>query len=198
MPLVRREDSVLVVVDAQPGFFAYAGLSEDDARRAADAVRRIAWMAGLAALLDVPAVVVEEGPQRNGHTDPGILEGLPAGTPTIEKPAFGLTACEEAVAALHATGRSTAVVVGFETDVCVAQSAIGLVDLGFRAVVPEDAAFTNSAVEHERGLARMSGARVERNHCKGLTFEWLHTVDRAIETWPEARALGTPPWRLDG
>jgi nicotinamidase-related amidase len=196
MPLVRRDDCVLVVVDAQPGFFAYDGLSEDDAMRAADAVTRIAWMAGLAALLDIPAVVVEEGPQRNGHTDPGILARVPAGTPVIEKPTFGVTACEEAVEALRATGRSTAVLVGFETDVCVAQSAVGLVDLGFRAVVPEDAAYTNSVLEHERGLIRMAGAGVERNHCKGLTFEWLHTVDHALETFPEATALGTPPWRL--
>ena len=196
MPLVRREDSVFVVVDAQPGFFAYDALSEDDARRAADAVTRITWMAGLAALLEIPAVVVEEGPDRNGRTDPGILERVPSGTPTIEKPTFGLTACEEAVAAIRATGRTTAVLVGFETDVCVAQSAIGLVDLGFRAIVPGDATYTNSAVEHERGIARMTGAGVERNHCKGLTFEWLHTVDQAIEAFPEAAALGTPPWRL--
>jgi nicotinamidase-related amidase len=196
VPLVRREDSLLVVVDAQPGFFAYDALSEDDAKRAADAVTRITWMAGLASLLDIPAVVVEEGPERNGHTDPRILERVPPGTPTVEKPTFGLTACEEAVAAIRATGRRTIVLVGFETDVCVAQSAIGLVDLGFRAVVPEDATFTNSALEHERGIARMAGAGVERNHCKGLTFEWLHTVDRAIETFPEAAALGTPPWRL--
>jgi nicotinamidase-related amidase len=196
VPLVRREDSLLVVVDAQPGFFAYDALSEDDAKRAADAVTRITWMAGLASLLDIPAVVVEEGPERNSHTDPRILERVPPGTPTVEKATFGLTACEEAVAAIRATGRRTIVLVGFETDVCVAQSAIGLVDLGFRAVVPEDATFTNSALEHERGIARMAGAGVERTHCKGLTFEWLHTVDRAIETFPGAAALGTPPWRL--
>jgi nicotinamidase-related amidase len=196
VPLVRREDSVLVVVDAQPGFFSYDGLKEDDAKRAADAVTRIVWMAGLAALLDIPAVVVEEGPERNGHTEPRILERVPPRTPTVEKPTFGLTACEEAVAAIRATGRRTIVLVGFETDVCVAQSAIGLVELGFRAAVLEDATYTNSALEHERGIARMTGAGVERNHCKGLTFEWLHTVDRAIETLPEAAALGTPPWRL--
>jgi hypothetical protein len=65
-----------------------------------------------------------------------------------------------------------------------------------RAVVPEDAAYTNSATEHARGIARMTGAGVERNHCKGLVFEWLHTVDRAIEDFPKAKALGTPPWRL--
>lgn len=80
MPLVRREDSVFVVVDAQQGFFAYDGLAEGDAILASKAVARIAWMAGLAALLDVPAVVVEEGPERNGHTDPAILERVPPGS----------------------------------------------------------------------------------------------------------------------
>jgi len=195
--LVRREDSVLVVVDAQPGFFAPSdGLSEGDAIVASKAVTRIAWMAGLAALLDVPAVVVEEGPERNGRTDPAILERVPPGTPVIEKPTFGLAAHEPAVDAIRATGRRTAVLAGFETDVCIAQSAIGLLELGFRAVVLEDAVYTNAAQEHERGIARMTGAGVERNHCKGLAFEWLHTVDRAIDDFPKARALGTPPWRL--
>jgi nicotinamidase-related amidase len=189
VPLVRREDSVLVVVDAQPGFFAPG----EEAPKVAE---RIAWMAGLAALLDVPVVVVEEGPERNGHTDPAILERVPPGTPVIEKPTFGLAAHEAAVDAIRATGRGTAVLAGFETDVCVAQSAIGLLELAFRAVVLEDASFTNSAQEHERGIARMTGASVERNHCKGLVFEWLHTVDRALDDFPKAKALGPPPWRL--
>jgi nicotinamidase-related amidase len=189
VPLVRREDSVLVVVDAQKGFFAPG----DEAPKVAE---RIAWIAGLAALLDVPAVVVEEGPERNGHTDPAILERVPPGTPVIEKATFGLAAHEAAVDAIRATGRGTAVLTGFETDVCVAQSAVGLLELGFRAVVLEDAVFTNSAREHERGLARMVSGGVERNHCKGVAFEWLHTVDRALDDFPKAKALGTPPWRL--
>jgi nicotinamidase-related amidase len=197
LPLVRREDSVFVVVDAQPGFFAPSdGLSEPDSIRAAKVVSRITWMAGLAALLDVPAVVVEEGPLRNGHTDPGILERLPDGSPTIVKPTFGLAAHAEAVDAIRESGRGTVVLAGFETDVCVTQSAVGLLELGFRAVVLEDATYTNSEIEHQRGLARMTGAGVERNHCKGLTFEWLHTVVRALEDFPQAKALGTPPWRL--
>jgi nicotinamidase-related amidase len=196
VPLVRREDSVLVVVDAQPGFFAYEGLGEQDSVRAAKAVARITWMAGLATLLDVPAVVVEESPLRNGRTDPAILERLPDDVPVVVKPTFGLAGHDEAVEAIRATGRATAVLAGFETDVCVAQSAVGLLELGYRAVFLEDATYTNSEIEHERGIARMTGAGVERNHCKGVTFEWLHTVDRAIEDFPKAKALGTPPWRL--
>jgi nicotinamidase-related amidase/catechol 2,3-dioxygenase-like lactoylglutathione lyase family enzyme len=187
--LVARDDSVLVVVDSQPGFVA-AG------PEAAATVERIVWMAGMARLLEIPAVVVEEAPEREGQTEPRILAALPEGTPVIPKPTFGLAGCPEAVAAVEATGRRTAVLVGFETDVCVMQSAVGLLELGYRAVVLADAAYTTSAREHERGLARMGGAGVERNHCKGLVFEWLRYVDEAIRVFGAAKELGTSPWRL--
>ena len=197
MPLVRREDSVFVVVDAQPGFFDYEALGADDASGPPRRVARIAWMAGLAALLDVPAVVVEEAPRaQRPHRpgDPRARPGRDAGDRPSRRSASPRTRRPSTRSARPDGG--TIVLVGFETDVCVAQSAIGLLELGFRAVVLEDATYTNSAREHERGLARMTGAGVERNHCKGLTFEWLHTVDRALEDFPAASALGTPPWRL--
>ena len=89
-------------------------------------------LAGVAAALGVPAVITEEDPGRNGATDARILEALGADTPVFTKPVFGLAGCPDILAAVRATGRSTAVLAGFETDVCVAQSAVGLVDLGFR------------------------------------------------------------------
>ena len=27
---------------------------------------------------------------------------------------------------------------------------------------------------------------MERNHCKGLAFEWMHTVEQAIDTFATA------------
>ena len=159
-------------------------------------VDRIAWMAAWRRCSTCPRWSSRRDRSATATPTRAILERAPAGTPVIEKPTFGLAAHEAAVDAIRATARGTAVLVGFETDVCVAQSAIGLLQFGFRAVVLEDATYTNSAREHERGLARMSGTGVERNHCKGLTFEWLHTVDRALEDFPAAQALGTPPWRL--
>jgi nicotinamidase-related amidase len=190
VPLVDRGDSVLVVVDAQPGFVA-------DSPRGEAAVLAIAWLCGMAARIGVPVVAVEEGPEREGRTDARVLARLPEGTPVIEKPTFGLCGCDAAVDALRATGRTTAVVTGFETDVCVAQSAIGLLDLGFRAVVPEDATYTTSDREHARGMTRMTAAGVEPSHCKGLIFEWLRDVGYAIEVFDGAKELGTTPWRLD-
>jgi hypothetical protein len=43
----------------------------------------------------------------------------------------------------------------------------------------------------------MRQAGVELNHCKGLTFEWIRTVDDTIATVSTAIAqFGPPPLRL--
>lgn len=169
MPLLDRDDSVLVVVDAQPHF-----LDAD----AEPAVERMAWLVAVAARLGVPVVVTEEEPERNGATDARVADVLPAGTPVLEKPTFGLAASPEVLNAVRATGRGTVVIVGCETDVCVAQSAIGLRGAGFECVVVDDATFSPSEM-HERGLARLSSEGVARNHAKGVTYEWLGTVEAA-------------------
>jgi nicotinamidase-related amidase len=197
MPLIDRVDSLLVVIDTQPGFFRSPSMSEEERSAAAAAVDRAVWLAGIAARLEIPAVVTEEGPDRNGSTEPRLLERLPSTTPVLTKDTFGLTGTPDIMAAIRASGRSTTVLVGLETDVCVAQSAIGLRDLGFRAVVVEDATYTTSEDQHRRGLARMSEAGVEPNHCKGLVYEWLRVVEPALETLraDEAR-FGPPPLRL--
>jgi nicotinamidase-related amidase len=197
MPLVERDRSALLVIDTQPGFVEQPKRGEQDQSTAAATLERIAWLAGIAMLLDVPVVVVEEGIERAGSTVPRVLERLPERTPVVSKTTFTVTASPHAMEAIRATGADTLVLVGFETDVCVAQSAVGLRDLGFRVVVIEDATFSTHDVQHQRGLARMFQAGVERNHCKGLFFEWTHTVERAIETVGIAKSkFGEPPVSL--
>jgi nicotinamidase-related amidase len=183
--LLDRDDSVLVIVDAQPGFLA------DEAE---PAVERMAWLVAVAARLGVPVVVTEEEPERNGPTDARVSERLPAGTPVFTKPTFGLAGTPEILAAVRATGRATVVVAGCETDVCVAQSAIGLRDAGFTCVVVEDATFSPGEM-HERGLARIAAEGIARNHAKGVTYEWLRTVDEAHAMLHDD-VLPAPPFRL--
>jgi nicotinamidase-related amidase len=195
MPLVDRGDSLLVVIDTQPGFYAHDAMSDEDRAESAATVDRIRWLAGMASLLDIPAVVTEEGRDREGATDPVILERVGASAPVVAKATFSLSACAEAIAAIEATGRRTAVLVGYETDVCVAQSAIELHDRGLRTVVVADACFSGSRRHHEQGLARIAQAGVEINYGKGLAFEWLRTVDEAMEKWAAAtKAFGRAPF----
>jgi nicotinamidase-related amidase len=194
MGLLERDDSVLVVVDVQPGFVAREWFSEQDAAAARTVVERIVWLVALAARLGIPVVVTEEEPERNGRTDPDVAARLPGETPVLRKPTFGLAGTPEILAAVRETGRRTAVVVGCETDVCVAQSAIGLGEQGFDCVVVADATFSPGEM-HARGLDRLAAAGIDRNHAKGVTYEWLRSVEQAHAVLGGG-GLPAPPFRL--
>jgi nicotinamidase-related amidase len=51
MPLVGRAESVLVVVDTQPGFVDHEAMGEMERTIASATVERIAWLARIADLL---------------------------------------------------------------------------------------------------------------------------------------------------
>lgn len=173
--LLQSEDSVLCVVDAQPGF-----VEKLDERTARATVGRIAWIAALACALDVPVVVTEEEPDSNGPTLPEVLAELPHTAPRLRKPVFGLADVPEILEAIAATGRPTAVLTGMETDVCVEHSALGLLDRGYRVAVVRDAVAA-PGTSHEHGLERMRDAGAVLLGTKGLFYEWARTVDRSRE-----------------
>ncbi len=192
MPLVDHGESVLVVIDAQEGFYGDR-LPPQERARAEEALARMTWLAKVARRLAVPAVLTEEDPARNGATFEQIAGVFP-GVAAVVKPTFGLTGTPEIVGLIEESGRGTAVLVGFETDVCVAQSAIGLRERGMRVVVVEDAVFSPGEM-HDRGLARMAAEGVELNHCKGLAYEWAGTLERSREVLQDPD-VGEPPFRL--
>ena len=169
MPLIAHEDCALIVIDAQPGFYP-PELPEADRAAAAQALDRAAWLVELAGRLDVPVVVTEEEPEDNGTTDPRL-----AVSPALIKPTFGLAGTP---AILATVTRPTAVLVGFETDVCVYQSAVGLLERGKQVVVVEDATFSPGEM-HGRGLTRLRDAGARLTHAKALGYEWVRTVEGA-------------------
>jgi nicotinamidase-related amidase len=94
-------------------------------------------------------------------------------------------------AAVAQTGRKTAVLIGLETDVCVAQSAIGLMEQGYRVAVVADAT-GSPAAGHEIGLNRMRQAGAILVSTKSLFYEWMRTVERVKQFYrdcPEMRGV---------
>jgi nicotinamidase-related amidase len=172
--LLETEDSVLCIIDVQPHFVGR--LAETDG--AARFLQRVVWVAALANALGIPIVVTEEEPDRNGSTLAEIVERLPERTARCPKPTFGLADVPEILAAVEATARHSAVLVGMETDVCVAHSALGLLDRGYRVVVVRDAVLSPGTA-HEDGLERMRAAGATLLGTKGLFYEWARTVDMA-------------------
>jgi nicotinamidase-related amidase len=182
--LIDAADSALVVVDAQPGF-----LSRLEPHAAEAIVERIAWLVRVAAHLGIPIVATEEEPEHNGRTDARIAVSLTGGVVAMRKAVFGLADQDDILAAVATTGRRTVVLVGLETDVCVAHSGIGLADRGYRVVALSDA--TGSPADgHVAGLERMRDGGILVTTTKGLFYEWVRTVARAYEVQAATRPPG--------
>jgi len=192
MPFLERDDSLLIAIDIQPGFYASADLDEPHPFGPDGCMARAAWLTAVAARLGVPVIVTEEDPAYNGGTLETLLEALPEGAPVLTKPVFNLADCEQIREAVVATGRTTAVLVGMETDVCVAHSALGLAELGYRAVVVSDATFSPGEM-HALGLRRMREGGIGLNHTKGVFYEWVRTLAATRELLDAAPGLLETP-----
>lgn len=187
--LLDRDDSLLLVIDAQPAFYGDEPGSEPVPL--AEALARAAWLAAVSAALDVPAVVTEEDAERNGPTADAILAAL--GRPTIfAKTTFGAADQPDILAAIEASGRRSAIIVGLETDVCVAHSALGLLDRGFRVAVVGDATFAPGSM-HDAGLRRIADAGGAVVHAKGVYYEWVRTLEAARALERDHPGLAEPP-----
>jgi nicotinamidase-related amidase len=190
VPLLSAAQSQLIVIDVQERF--YGPDAAIDRGRLADATARAGWLVGVAAALGIPVTITEEDPDRNGPTVRSIRDRLPRGAKTHVKPVFGLADVPEVLSSVAAVGRETAVLVGLETDVCVAHSAIGLLDRGYRVAVVTDATFAPGEM-HEHGLARMTAAGVLAVHAKGVYYEWVRTLEAARRLEAEHPDLAEPP-----
>ena len=134
------------------------------------------WIVDVAVKLEIPIIVTAEYIEKNGSIIPELLEVLPPETKIYDKMIFGLAADPEILNAVQKTNRDIPILLGLETDVCVAQSAIGLLENGYRVIVLEDAV-ASPGKSHQYGLARMRSADVLLSNVKSLFYEWLRTVE---------------------
>ena len=85
-----------------------------------------------------------------------------------------------------------AVLAGFETDVCGTHSAVGLSEAGYRVVVAVDAVYSPAGA-HAYGLARLRDLGVELVHCRGIYYDWVRTLEAALEVQDAHPELSEPP-----
>jgi len=168
--LLDRSQSCLVVVDVQQYFLDKLPLDWRE-----PLVARIAWLMRVARLLDIPIIATAEDIAQDGPLVPALMAELPAEAQVFDKQIFGLYHQPDIRAAVDATAKRDFVLVGLETDVCIAHSALGLQSAGYRVAVIDDAT-ASPPPHHEHGLARMSAAGIIRMSVKGLYYEWVRDL----------------------
>lgn len=182
--LVNINDSLLIAIDIQPSFIKKENKVEPNLL-----LHRMCWVIKVANWLKVPLVVTAEDIQNTGNIADEIAELLPPDTAVFNKMIFGLADQADILEAVRRTGRKTAVLIGYETDVCITHSALGLMDLGYRVAVVTDA--TGSPGDaHQTGLERIRGAGGILVSTKSLYYEWIRTVAKSIEY--ESSGIQTP------
>jgi nicotinamidase-related amidase len=184
--LLAAEDSVLIAIDVQPPFLRK--LAPDVHQ---PLLQRICWLIGVANWLHIPVIVTAEDIPRDGTVDDQLAQYLLTDTAVYNKMVFNLAADPVILAAVDQVQRTTAILVGLETDVCVAHSALGLLGAGYRVAVVADA--TGAAgTAHQFGLERIRDAGGVIVGVKGLFYEWLRTVEQARRFRRECGDLGLP------
>jgi nicotinamidase-related amidase len=182
--LLEVDDSILIVIDIQPSFVQKESKGSSNAL-----LQRMCWVIKVANWLHIPLVVTAEDIPHNGSVSDEVVELLPLDTKIYNKMIFGLAAQPDILDAVQLTGRKTAVLIGYETDVCITHSALGLIYLGYKVAVLADA--TGSPGDaHQIGLERIRAAGGIIVSAKSLYYEWVRTVEKASEF--EALGIETP------
>ncbi len=183
--LVEVDDSVLIVIDIQDSF-----LKKYDDAVGKRLLEKVGWLLQVVGHLSIPVVAMAEDIDNAGSLSTDILNALPEGVKVHNKNAFGLAGNPEILADVEMTQRNTAILVGTETDVCVAQSALGLIECGYRVVVLKDAVAT-TAGDEEIGLNRMREAGTAISSVKAITYEWLRSVQNTTDFFKKYPHLET-------
>ena len=173
---LRREDSLLLVVDVQEKLAPHV---MDHERLTA----RCAVLARAAAALGIPAFASEHCPDRIGATIPALRE-LFAPDALLRKTHFSCADEPGVVERLAGAGRSQVLVAGMEAHVCVMQTALGLAQKGFQVFLARDAVGSRRAEDRAAALDRLGQGGCAAATTEMALFEWLHRADA-----PEFRAL---------
>lgn len=168
--LLERDRSCLVVIDVQQYFLDKLPLDQRQ-----PLVDRMAWLMRVARILEIPIIATAEDIAASGPLVSDLARELAPDTRIFDKKIFGLCGQPDIRAAVAAVGRRDFVLVGLETDVCVAQSAIGLLEAGFRVAAIEDAT-ASPPPHHAYGIARMAAAGVMVTSVKGVYYEWIRDL----------------------
>ena len=145
-----------------------------------DVVRNTQILIRLAGVLDIPVLVTTQYLRGLGPTVPEIAALLP-GSAAIDKNTFGCFGCEEFRTALRQLPghRTTTLVCGIESHICVTQTALGALQGGYMVHIASDAVGSRSEANHVVGLQRMEAAGAVLSSTEMMMYELLHRAGTA-------------------
>ena len=137
-------------------------------------IRNAQLLTRLAGILKIPALVTTQYAKGLGKTVPEIAQLLP-GTPTIDKLMFSCFGSEAFCGLLKRLPgqRTTVLLCGMETHICVMQTALGALREGYLVHIAADAVSSRTELNWRLGLNRMQAAGAVLSSTEMMIYEML-------------------------
>ncbi len=127
-------------------------------------------------VLGIPTLWVEQNPQGLGPTIPEIADILSDSQP-ISKMSFSCCGSDGFIRALKALDRKQVLITGIEAHICVYQTAMDLVNLGYDVQVVADAVSSRTVENKKIALKKMRDAGVGLTSVEITMFELLKVAE---------------------
>ena len=167
--LLQQENAALLVIDVQERINA---VMADQGH-----VPRLEVLIEACRGIDVPVIGSEQYPQGLGPTVESLATAL--GETPASKLTFSCSRDEGLRGAIEKSGRHQIIVTGIEAHVCVLQTVIDLLTMGFEVHVPHDAVNSRRPADREWALHRMAAAGAVITSTESALFELLERCDTA-------------------
>lgn len=168
--MLDRNDTVLVVVDVQERMMPVISHGEEIITNVVKLVRGFRE-------LDIPMLVTEQYTKGLGATVAPVSEAMGEWYRPIEKITFSACADMHFMQQLETAARQNVILCGVETHVCVYQTAMDLLNLGYTVEIVADAVGSRSDRNYEIALRKMTQHGIDLTSIEMILFEMMVRAD---------------------
>lgn len=168
---LSKENLVLLIVDFQKSFFNILD------KKIVDQVRdNLVLLIRMFKEMGIPMIGTEHYLSGLGPTDKKVLDEW-GGIPFIDKITFSCYGNDEFKRELSKINKKVVIVTGLETQICVLQTVLDLLDQNFEVIVLKDAVLSSTTLKWENGLDLMKNAGAHILNTETLIFYLLKRAD---------------------
>ena len=166
---MKSQNSVLIILDIQERLISNIIDRETiiwNSRRLIEAAN----------IFNITVLYTEQNPNKLGPTLESLRSNLNSNIfPKMTFSCLGNLKIEEK---LENKKAEIIYLAGLETHICVMQTAIDLINLGYKVYVLADAVGSRSKIDHEIGLKRLEQEGIVITKTESMLFEWCYTSER--------------------
>ena len=141
--------------------------------RCANVITAASTLTRVSALLEVPVIVSEQNPGRLGSTVDEVKSHIPAHSFVQSKMKFSMVSQEVEQRLTHTHIAEHVILCGIEAHVCVQQTALDLLRMGFQVHIVVDAVSSQRQGDRAVALANLSAAGAALTTTEAVVFQLL-------------------------